>query len=199
MLKSFILLWVSLAAESSSCQCLSVQPWNSWAGVSRAGSQGEHWCLCGILHGLLAGKHQPAEHSSASLPTVPALTYLVPQQSWEWGYKEYAFHNSLFLWRAAFWLCTPCLTLSCGSLFIYCADGVGLGNGTEGVRCGGRQQNSETSPAVFREVYPIKGFINLAGQGMPWHPSPGAQWWLYNGILGQVRGTACPALPFYPQ
>lgn len=136
----------------------------------------------GILHGLLAEKHRPAEHSSASLPAVPALTYLVPQKSWEWGYREYAFHSSLFLRRAAFGLCTPCFTLSFGNLPIYCAHGVGLGkwNGGSEVWWETAKQRCTTapvksSPAVFSKVYPIKGFINLAGAGNALASRPGGR------------------------
>lgn len=136
----------------------------------------------GILHGLLAEKHRPAEHSSASLPAVPALTYLVPQKSWEWGYGEYAFHSSLFLRRAAFGLCTPCFTLSFGNLPIYCAHGVGLGkwNGGSEVWWETAKQRCTTapvksSPAVFSEVYPTKGFINLAGAGNALASKPGGR------------------------
>lgn len=129
MLKSFIFLWVSLVAESSSCQCLSAAlKVLDWCFTSRFSKR---TFVPGILHRLLAERHRPAEHSSASLPTVPALTYLVPQQSWEWGCSEYAFHNSFFLRRAAFWLCTLCFTLSFGNL-IYCARGVRLGKWNRG-------------------------------------------------------------------
>lgn len=121
MSKSFIFLSVSLVAESSSCQCLECAALKvlDWCFTSRFS---EHLCL-----GFCMGCWLRSTNLQSTAVPACSLTYLVPQQSWERGYREYAFHNSFFLQRADFWLCTSCFTLNCGNLLIYCAHGVGLG------------------------------------------------------------------------
>lgn len=142
MLKSFIFLWVSLVAESSSCQCLSVEPWKSWTGVSHPVSQREHLCLgfctgCWLRSTDLQSTTVPAcpqclhwpiyYHSKAGSEVAGNMHSTIPSFS-----RELLFGSAF---RVSHWALVT-------SLFTVLAE-YNWENGTEGVSCGEGQQNSE--------------------------------------------------------
>lgn len=125
MLKSFMLLWVSRVAESSSCQCLSL------GLVFHMQVLKEN--ICAWHFAQAAGWEAPTCRAQQCQPAHSACTDLFSATARLGGrLQEDAFHNSLFLQRAAFWLCAPCFTLSFGNLLLSCAPGVGLGKWSGG-------------------------------------------------------------------
>lgn len=124
MLKSFIFQLSSWKQQLSVSECAALKVLG-WCFTSRFSKRA---FVPGILHGMLPEELWPAEPSSASLPTVPALTYLVPQQS----FQGICIPQLLLSAECCFLALHSCFTLSCGNLLIYCAHGVGPGKWSGG-------------------------------------------------------------------